>query len=83
MTDRTRTIAGRALHPVGLGCMNLSWAYGTPPSPEEGARLLARALDLGYDHLDTARIYGAGGNEALIGETLRGRRSEFFLASLY
>ena len=81
MTEQTRTIAGTELHPVGLGCMNLSWAYGTPPSPEEGARLLDRALDLGYNHLDTARIYGGGKNEALIGETLKGRRSEFFLAS--
>ncbi|OYW46898.1 MAG: aldo/keto reductase [Sphingomonadales bacterium 32-68-7] len=77
----TRMIAGRPLHPVGLGCMNLSWAYGTPPSPAEGAALLNRALDLGYDHLDTARIYGAGANEALIGEALKGRRGEFFLAS--
>jgi aryl-alcohol dehydrogenase-like predicted oxidoreductase len=81
MTQLTRTIAGTELHAVGLGCMNLSWAYGTPPGPEEGARLLHRALDLGYDHLDTARIYGGGQNEALIGESLQGRRGEFFLAS--
>lgn len=81
MNAALRTIAGSPLHPVGLGCMNLSWAYGTPPPPEEAARLLERALDLGYNHLDTARIYGAGQNEALIGETLKGRREEFFLAS--
>ena len=81
MSAPTRTIAGTELHPVGLGCMNLSWAYGTPPGREDGARLLDRALDLGYDHLDTARIYGTGENEALIGETLRGRRNQFFLAS--
>jgi aryl-alcohol dehydrogenase-like predicted oxidoreductase len=77
----TRPIAGTALHPVGLGCMNLSWAYGTPPSRAEAVKLLNRALDLGYNHLDTARIYGAGENEALIGEALKGRRGEFFLAS--
>src|SRR3990167_5800911 len=76
-----RRLTGRSLHPVGLGCMNLSWAYGTPPSRDYAERLLHRALDLGYDHLDTARIYGEGANEALIGETLKGRRSEFFLAS--
>ena len=81
MTEHTRTIAGTELHPVGLGCMNLSWAYGTPPGEDEAIALLNRALDLGYNHLDTARIYGAGGNEALIGETLKGRRGEFFLAS--
>ena len=81
MSDKTRTIAGTELHPVGLGCMNLSWAYGTPPSREDGARLLDRALELGCNHLDTARIYGTGANEALIGETLGGRHSRFFLAS--
>ena len=76
-----RPLANRNVHPVGLGCMNLSWAYGTPPEPKEAARLLDRALDLGYDHLDTARIYGGGKNEALIGDTLKNRRHEFFLAS--
>lgn len=76
-----RTIGGRAVNPVGLGCMSLSWAYNIPPSAEEGAKLLHRALDLGYNHLDTARIYGLGKNEALIGETLKGRRNEYFLAS--
>lgn len=77
----TRTIAGRALHPVGLGCMNLSWAYGSPPPREDAIRLLNRALDLGYNHLDTASIYGDGANEELIAEALKTRRNEFLLAS--
>jgi aryl-alcohol dehydrogenase-like predicted oxidoreductase len=76
-----RTIAGRAVNPIGLGCMSLSWAYGIPPSPEDGAKLLHRALDLGYNHLDTARIYGEGKNEELIGNAISGRRNEYFLAS--
>ena len=76
-----RKIGPFEVSPVGLGCMSLSHAYGTPPDPEHSRALLNRALDLGYDHLDTARIYGAGKNEALIGEALKGRRSEFFLAS--
>ncbi len=61
--------------------MNVSWAYGSPPPHEDCVKLLNHALDLGYNHLDTARIYGAGKNEALIGEALKGRRNEFFLAS--
>jgi aryl-alcohol dehydrogenase-like predicted oxidoreductase len=77
----TRTINGHDVNPIGLGCMSLSWAYGTPPSPEDGAKLLHRALDLGYNHLDTARIYGEGKNETLIGNALKDRRKEFFLAS--
>lgn len=74
-------LAGRAVNRIGLGCMSLSHAYGTPPSREAGTLLLNRALDLGYDHLDTARIYGLGRNEVLIGEALKGRRREFVLAS--
>lgn len=77
----SRTLNGRAVNPIGLGCMSLSWAYGTPPSDEDGAKLLRRALDLGYDHLDTANIYGLGHNETLIGKTVSENRGKFFLAS--
>lgn len=59
----------------------MSWAYFPKPDDKAGAALLHRALDLGYNHLDTARIYGDGHNESLIGETLAARRKEFFLAS--
>lgn len=75
------TISGQPVHPIGLGCMSLSWGYFPFPSDAAGAELLRRALDLGYNHLDTARIYGLGHNETLIGGTLAGRRNEFFLAS--
>ncbi len=74
-------LCGRAIAPIGLGCMSLSWAYGTPPTAEEGAVLLNRALDLGYEYLDTARIYGLGKNEALIGAAMKSRRHEYFVAS--
>ncbi len=77
----TRSLNGTAVNPVGLGCMSLSWAYGTPPSAEDGAKLLNRALDVGYNHLDTARIYGLGANEELIGNAISARRDEYFLAS--
>jgi len=61
--------------------MNVSWAYGTPPGHDECVALLQQAVDLGYDHFDTARIYGAGKNEALLAEALKGRRDKVFLAS--
>jgi aryl-alcohol dehydrogenase-like predicted oxidoreductase len=66
---------------IGLGCMSLSHAYGSPPPREEAARLLDRAIDLGYDFLDTAALYGGGTNESLVGEVLHGRRDRFVLAS--
>ncbi len=77
----TGTIAGKSLNPIGLGCMGLSHGYGPALSQEDGVRFLNSALDLGYNHFDTANIYGAGKNEELIGAAISHRRSEFFLAS--
>ena len=81
MTIARRPIAGRLTNPVGLGCMSLSWAYGGRPADADGIALLHRAIDLGYDHFDTARLYGLGHNETLVGEALKGRRYKVFLAS--
>jgi aryl-alcohol dehydrogenase-like predicted oxidoreductase len=66
---------------IGLGCMNLSHAYGTPPDPRDAARLLQRALELGYTHFDTAALYGFGANETLLAGAIGHRRREFMLAS--
>ncbi|WP_460802032.1 aldo/keto reductase [Microbacterium sp. GXF6406] len=66
---------------LGLGCMNLSHAYGVPPTPEEGLAVLRGALDAGVTHLDTATLYGGGRNEELVGRALQGRRDEVVLAS--
>lgn len=66
---------------MGLGCMNLSHAYGIPPSEEEGLALLRDALDNGVTHLDTATLYGGGRNEELVGKALEGRRDDVVLAS--
>jgi aryl-alcohol dehydrogenase-like predicted oxidoreductase len=81
MTITKRRINGWLTNPIGLGCMSLSWGYGTPPSEEDAAKILHRALDVGYDHIDTARLYGEGHNETLIGNTLKQNRDKFFLAS--
>ncbi|HEY9236658.1 MAG TPA: aldo/keto reductase [Phenylobacterium sp.] len=66
---------------IGLGCMSLSHAYGTPPRRDQAERVLLGALDAGYTFFDTAAIYGMGHNETLVGEVLGHRRREFVLAS--
>lgn len=77
----TRNIGPLTVSAIGLGCMNLNHAYGLPPSPAEGAKLLNRALDLGVTFFDTAAIYGGGENEKLLGSAIMHRRQEFVLAS--
>ncbi len=80
MTLPTRTIGPFTVSSIGLGCMNLSHAYGTPPREAEGVALLNRALDLGVTFLDTAALYGGGANERLVAKVMH-RRSAFTLAS--
>lgn len=78
---KNRKIGSLTCSAIGLGCMNLSHAYGTPPSIDDGEKLLHQALDNGYTLLDTAALYGFGANEELLGKALKGRRHEYILAS--
>jgi aryl-alcohol dehydrogenase-like predicted oxidoreductase len=61
--------------------MSLSQAYYPLPSEAEGEALLHRAIDIGYDHFDSARLYGQGHNETLLARVLKTRRNEVFIAS--
>ena len=76
-----RSLGPFAVSAIGLGCMNLSHAYGVPPDPQSAARVLLRALDVGYTLFDTAALYGFGANETLIGQTLGARHGQFVLAT--
>jgi aryl-alcohol dehydrogenase-like predicted oxidoreductase len=76
-----RKIAGVSIPAIGLGCMNVSHAYGLPPSEEVSAKLLNRAFDLGIRHFDTAALYGFGKNEELVGKVLKHRRQQIHLSS--
>ncbi|MFM8755885.1 MAG: aldo/keto reductase [Limnohabitans sp.] len=77
----TRKLGPFDVSPIGLGCMNLSHAYGPPVAPEQGERLLLAALDAGVTHFDTAALYGFGANETLVGRVLSPHRQKFTLAS--
>jgi aryl-alcohol dehydrogenase-like predicted oxidoreductase len=74
-------LAGHDVFPIGLGCMNLSHAYSTPPPREAAQALLHAALEAGVTHYDTAALYGFGHNEELLGETLAPFRERIVLAS--
>lgn len=65
---------GMAVSVLGFGGIKLPKA-----GPEEAARALNRALDLGVNFVDTARGYND--SEAKIGRALAGRRDEFHLAT--
>lgn len=60
---------------IGLGCMSMKGDYA------EDKRILDAYLDGGGNFLDTADLYLKGKNEEMLGEMLKGKRSEVILAS--
>jgi aryl-alcohol dehydrogenase-like predicted oxidoreductase len=78
---KNRQIASFSVSAIGLGCMNLSHAYGAPVSAQQGERLLLAAFDQGVNFFDTAALYGFGANETLVGKVMKSHRQKFTLAS--
>jgi len=66
---------------IGLGCMNLSHAYGHPPTQEVAESILHRAFEIGIRHFDSAALYGFGRNETLLGPILKQYREDILLVS--
>ena len=78
---QTRRIGEFEVSAIGLGCMSLSHAYGSPPSRGQAEQVLLGALEAGHTFFDTAAVYGLGHNETLVGEVLSPHRHKFVLAS--
>lgn len=74
MEKRELGTTGRRVAPLGLGCMGMSWAYHESGRDDrESASAIDAAVGAGVTLFDTARVYGDGHNERLIGRALSGR----------
>jgi aryl-alcohol dehydrogenase-like predicted oxidoreductase len=82
MEKRSLGQQGLRTSALGLGCMGMSWAYGTPDD-DESIATIHRAIELGCDFLDTAEAYGPWANEKLLGRALKGRRDEVVIATKF
>jgi uncharacterized protein len=52
-----------------------------PGKLDEAVAIIHRALDLGLNYIDTSHIYGNGVSESYIGEVMKERRGQVFLAT--
>jgi aryl-alcohol dehydrogenase-like predicted oxidoreductase len=85
MQKRTVGRGGLEVSALGLGCMGMSFAYGTPEERDERESIatLHRAVELGVTFFDTAEAYGPFTNEELLARALKDRRDRVVIATKF
>ena len=75
---------------IGLGCMGLSHASGTPLPKEEALQVLKEAHRIGYDLYDIAECYtgvypdgSISNNEEIVGEAIKDFRDDIVLCTKF
>lgn len=82
MNVRTLGPNGPEVSALALGCMGMTDFYGQRDDAESIATI-HRALDMGITFLDTADMYGPYTNEELVGQAIKGKREQVFLATKF
>ncbi len=72
---------GRTDYQVRLFSLGAQATVEQEGRQEEAVEIINRALDLGVNYIDTAPRYGAGISERNVGEVMKDRRKEVFLAT--
>ncbi|MFY9154250.1 MAG: aldo/keto reductase [Prolixibacteraceae bacterium] len=75
--------SGLEVSALGLGCMGMSFGYGTIADEKEMISMIRKAVDMGVTFFDTAEVYGPYTNEALVGKALSPIRHEVVIATKF
>lgn len=68
---------------LGLGCMGMSFGYGTISDEKEMISLIRSAVEMGVTFFDTAEVYGPYINEELVGKALEPFKGKVAIATKF
>ena len=68
---------------IGLGCMGMSFGYGTISDEKEMITLIHKAVESGVTFFDTAEVYGPYINEELLGKALEPFKGKVVIATKF
>lgn len=83
MKKRKLGNSGLEVSAIGLGCMGMSFGYGTISDEKEMISLIRNAVELGVTFFDTAEVYGPYINEELVGKALEPFKGEVVIATKF
>jgi len=75
--------SGLEVSAIGLGCMGMSFGYGTISDEKEMIALIRSAVESGVTFFDTAEVYGPYINEELVGKALEPFKGEVVIATKF
>jgi aryl-alcohol dehydrogenase-like predicted oxidoreductase len=83
MKKRTLGSSRLEVSAIGLGCMGMSFGYGTAANRQDMIGLIRAAVARGVTFFDTAEVYGPFTNEELVGEALAPVRKDVVIATKF
>jgi len=75
--------SGLEVSAIGLGCMGMSFGYGTISDEKEMIALIRSAVEKGVTFFDTAEVYGPYINEELVGKALEPFKGQVAIATKF
>ena len=75
--------SGLEVSAIGLGCMGMSFGYGTISNETEMIALIRSAVERGVTFFDTAEVYGPYINEELVGKALEPFKGKVAIATKF
>lgn len=79
-TDMQFTTVGLGTWAIGGDNWNMTWGS---QDDQESIAVIQKAIDLGVNWIDTAPIYGLGHAEEIVGQAIKGRRDQVYIATKF